>query len=407
MIDLSTFVTTAQRRLALLAAGVLLVAACTPAASSAPSTAASSAPSTAASAPPASVAPASVEPSTAAAPDADAIIAAAGITTDASFCGTKPIKLGIHDGFGANSWSQASMAAVRSEAAKCSNVEQVVLIGGGDLQKSISDVNSLVTQGVDALVIIPDFGEAQLPSLQAATAAGVKVIPWAADPNGTDGTDYVSYVDWSSPEAGQMWADWMVKALNGTGKVVMLGGPAGNPVTAGQLASIKTVFQANSGMELLTGYDEWPVTNWDPATAQQQMSALLAQYPQIDGVISDYGTDLAAAVRAFQTANRPLVPMASLEANDLACGFEANKAANPKYELATISSRNWLGRVAARKAIAAAEGVENSEPSTYILPFFEDTLGGKAMQCDSTLAPDQYLSNKLTAEDLAKYGKVE
>jgi ribose transport system substrate-binding protein len=404
MIDQTTGVTTVQRRLALLAASALLVVAC---GSGTTSTAPSSAPTEAASEAPASEAPASAEATSGAAPTAEEIIAAAGITDDTSFCGTAPIKLGIHDGFGANPWSQASMAAVRSEAAKCANVEQIVVIGGGDLQKSISDVNALVTQGVNGLVIIPDFGEVQLPSLQAATAAGVKVVPWAADPNGTDGTDYVTYVDWSSPEAGRMWAEWMVGALGGTGKVVMLGGPAGNPVTAGQLASIKTVFEANPGMELLTGYEEWPVTNWDPATAQQQMSALLAQFPEIDGVISDYGTDLAAAVRAFQTANRELVPMATLEANDLACQFEANKAANPKYELATISSRNWLGRVATRKAIAAAQGIDNAEPSTYILPFFEDTLGGLSMQCDESLSPDQYLSNKLTAEDLATYGKVD
>lgn len=392
------------RRLGLLAAGALIATACgtTSPASSAPSSAPSVAPSVA----PASDGP-SVAPSAAVAPTAEEIIAAAGITDDTSFCGTEPIRLGIHDGFGVNPWSQASMAAVRSEAAKCPNVEQIVLIGGGDLQKSISDVSALVTQGVDALVIIPDWGEAQLASLQAATAAGVQVVPWGADPNGTDGTDYVSYVDWSSPEAGRMWAEWMVGALGGEGNVVMLGGPAGNPVTAGQLASIKEVFEADPGMNLLTGYEEWPVTNWDPATAQTQMAALLAQHPDIDGVISDYGTDLAAAIRAFEAAGRELVPMGSLEANALACDFEADKAANPKFELATISSRNWLGRVATRKAIAAAAGVPNEEPSTYSLPFFEDTLGGLPMQCDPSLSPDQYLSNRLTAEDLETFGKVE
>ena len=43
--------------------------------------------------------------------------------------------------------------------------------------------------------------QAQLASIQAATAAGVKVVPWGADPGGTPGKDYVSYVDWSSPVA--------------------------------------------------------------------------------------------------------------------------------------------------------------------------------------------------------------
>ena len=68
---------------------------------------------------------------------ADQILATSGVTNDTSFCGTKNITLGIHDGFGINGWSQSSMAAVRSEAAKCANVKQVVRIGQGDLQKSI------------------------------------------------------------------------------------------------------------------------------------------------------------------------------------------------------------------------------------------------------------------------------
>jgi ribose transport system substrate-binding protein len=89
----------------------------------------------------------------------DQIINAAGKTNDKSFCGTKPIVLGIHDGFGINGWSKSSMAAVRSEAAKCPNVKQIVRIGQGDLQKSIADVNGMVAQGINALVIIPDFGK--------------------------------------------------------------------------------------------------------------------------------------------------------------------------------------------------------------------------------------------------------
>ena len=221
--------------------------------------------------------------------------ATSGTFSNLPFCGTKPITLGIHDGFGINAWSQESYAAVRSEAAKCSNVKQIVVLGGGDLQKSISDVNSMVAQGAKAIVMIPDFGQAQLASIQAATAAGVKVVPWGADPGGTPGKDYVSYVDWSSPIAGTMWANWMVKLLDGKGKVVFLGGPAGNPVTTGQLKSIVKVFAKHPGMKLLTGTKTWPVTNWDPATAQKQMAALLAKYPKIDGLISDYSTDALAA----------------------------------------------------------------------------------------------------------------
>jgi ribose transport system substrate-binding protein len=333
-------------------------------------------------------------------------LSSAGKTDSSAFCGTQPITLAVHDGFGVNAWSQASLAAVRSEAAKCSNVTTVVQIGEGDLQKSISQVNSMVAQGAQALVLIPDFGQAQLASIKSATDAGTKVVPWAADPGGVPGTDYVTYVDWSSPDAGTLWAQWMVKTLGGKGNVVFIGGPAGNPVTAGQLKSVVQVFSQNPGMKLLTGDKDWPVTNWDPATAQKVMASLLAKYPQIDGIISDYGTDALAATRAMQAAGRPLVPMATLEANGLGCLYQKEKAAGDTgFQLATISARNWLGRVAARQAIAAAEGIKIDEPSTFHLPLIEDSKAGLEPKCDSSQGDDFYNSNQITAEDLAKYGK--
>jgi ribose transport system substrate-binding protein len=331
--------------------------------------------------------------------------AVGGVATDTSFCGTKAITLGISDGYGVNAWSQASYAAVRSEAAKCSNVKQIAIGAGGDISKANSDVNSMVSQGINALVIIPDAGgPAQLPAIQAATAAGVSVVPWASDPSGVAGTDYLTYVDWNTVDAGTKWATWMVTALKGTGNVVFLGGPAGVAVGTQELQGMKTVFDANPGMKLLTGYTDWGVTNWDPATAQKVMAALLAKYPQIDGVISNYGTDADAAVRAFQAAGRPLVPIATLEEVGLSCNFATLQAKNPKYQLATISSRNWLGRIAARKAIAAAEGIPNTEPSSYDLPIYTNTLSA-APVCDSALPAAQDSSNFLTNAELTQWGK--
>jgi ribose transport system substrate-binding protein len=332
-------------------------------------------------------------------------IATTAITKDKSFCGTKPITLAVLDGFGINTWSQASYAAVRSEAAKCSNVKQLVLAGGGDLNKMIADVNTAVTQGANAMTIIPDFGKAELAAIQAATKAGVKVVPWGADASGKDGVDFVTYVDWIDPAAGTMWANWMVQALHGKGNVIFTGGPAGNPVGLGQLKNIVKVFAKHPGMKLLTGNTAFGVTNWDPATAQKLGSALVAKYPKIDGIIANFGTDALAIIRAFQASGRKLVPVAALDANGLSCLYKTTRKSAPQFQISTISNRNWLGRIAARKAIAAAEGIANPEPSRFILPFYENTLSSSKVFCNPKLPPDFYLSNNISPDTVKKYGK--
>ena len=64
----------------------------------------------------------------------------------------------------------------------------------------------------------------------------------AAYPAGND-KDYVAYLDWDEHYAGAAWAEWVAKALHGEGNVVFLGGPAGNPVSAHELACVVDTFK--------------------------------------------------------------------------------------------------------------------------------------------------------------------
>jgi len=331
-----------------------------------------------------------------------------GSTTTAStgaggdWCGPKEITLGIQDGGGLNGWSKESLKQVKLEAAKCPQIKKTIVVNAGfDPQKAISGLTGLVAQGSNAVVIIPDAGgPAELPGIRSATQRGVKVVPWAADPTGTPGKDFVDYVDWDTKEAGKTWGTWLAKQLDGKGNVIFLGGPAGNAVDTGTLAGAVEAFKATPGIKVVTGDTTPAVANWDPAQTQKVTAGLITKNPQIDGIIVADGQSAAGAVRAFKAAGKKVPPIATLEANEIACDWKEAQGSKDAFPLATISARNWLGRYAVRKAVAAANG--NTDPSLSIvsLPLFEDSEGGTKPICKADEAPDSFFSNLQTDDEL-------
>jgi ribose transport system substrate-binding protein len=315
-------------------------------------------------------------------------------------CGSKPIRVALVDGFGGNSWRRITRAEYEDEAKKCPNIKEVLYSDGqNNPQKTISDIQSLVAQGVEAIVVFPDAGPAMLPAIRAAHKAGVAIVAYTASPGGKPGVDYLDFIAPNTPSDGATWAKWVAKTLNGQGKVVFLGGTPGNLQSQAELEGIKKVFADYPKIELLGG---GPVdTNWDPAETQRVVSGLLTRYPEIDAIISDYGGGSVGGIRAFINAKRPLVPWAANDANEFACLWQENKGANPNYQMMTVSSRTWLVRVALRKAVAKAEGVDDPEPSIVNQPVVEDSTDPKLPpKCDSSLPPDAIFSSQLPADKL-------
>jgi len=193
-----------------------------------------------------------------------------------------------------------------------------------------------------------------------------------------------------------------VKQLNGKGNVIVLGGTPGNPTSAAMAEGWKAVFDKHPGIKVLEG----PVdTNWDPAEAQRVMASMLAKYPQIDAVMSDYGLGSMGALRAFVAAGRKIPLWPGQDANELGCFWEDHKADNPDFKLATVTARTWLVRVALRKAVGAVQGISDTEPSIIVLPLAEDSTSSDpalAPKCVRTLPPDAILSTMLPKEKLEK-----
>ncbi len=314
-----------------------------------------------------------------------------------SWCGEEEISLALADGFGDNNWRKITRAEAENEAAQCPSVTEFIYTDGqGDTQKSISDLEGLTAQGVDAAVVFPDAGKAMLPAITNMFHAGVVTVPYRVFPGGEEGTNYDYYISTDFKKAGVLWGEWLLKALPKGGKVLPLGGPAGNTQSIEEYEGMAEVINGH-GIELI-GEQPFSVTNWDPAKTQQVVTANLAKYPEIDAITTDFGAALASAFPAFEQAGREIPPIATEDSNELSC--DQKKIGFPLF---TVDSQNWMVRTAVQFAVAKATGGEVPASTEVPQKAFEDSITGKphGVECNEKLSGEAILSSHLSEAELA------
>jgi ribose transport system substrate-binding protein len=313
------------------------------------------------------------------------------------FCGTKPITVALADGFGGNAWRKTSRALFTADAGKCKNIKKIIYTDAQDNpQKAISDINSLVAQHVNVIVVFADAGEALLPTIKKATAAGVKVVPYVGSPGGVPGKDYVAFVSEDIQSYGATLAAWTIKHMNYQGNLVMLGGIAGNSYSQAVFNGVKAESAKYPKIHLLN--PGGPIaTDWVPGTTQQVVAGLITKYGTINGIVSDYGGGSVGGIRAFLAAGKPIPVWSANDSNSFACLWYQYHKTQPDYEIATESSRNWTVEVALNKGLAAYNGIIDPEPDTYELNIIEDSTNPSMMpKCVPSLPQDAILSSGLT-----------
>ena len=303
----------------------------------------------------------------------------------------------LADGFGDNNWRKITRAEAEAEAATCPSVTEVIYTDGqGDTQKSISDLEGLTAQGVNAAVVFPDAGKAMLPAITNMYKAGVVTVPYRVFPGGEAGVNYNTYVETDFKEAGKLWGEWLLKALPKGGKVLPLGGPAGNTQSEEEYEGMAEVVEGH-GIEMI-GEQPFSATDWEPAKTQQVVTANLVKYPEIDAITTDLGAALATAFPAFKQAGREIPPIATEDSNELSC-IQKKEG----FPLFTVDSQNWMVRTAVQFAVA--EATEGTPPSSNLVPQkpFEDSISGKPnpVMCNEKLSGEAILSSHLSEEELA------
>lgn len=210
-----------------------------------------------------------------------------------------PWKIGYANASTANSFRQFTVAALYWIADQYPElVKEIVITNANDsIPKQISDMEDLVTKGVDVIILAAASKDALVPAVDKAMAAGIPVIILE---RALAGENYATYIDVNVPAIATAQAQGVVDALGGKGNIVTFGIKPGIGTAVDQETAIKKVLAANPGIKQLA-FDYGQVSL---SVGKTLMETWLKTYPQIDGVLGWSGTEIRGAVEAAKEAGR-------------------------------------------------------------------------------------------------------
>jgi len=270
--------------------------------------------------------------------------------------------------FSGNSWSVQLAKEFEAEAEKHKDKVDVAYTESElKADKQVSNIEDMITKGVDAIILTPISPTAVIPVLKKAEAKGIKIVLLASS---IKSDDYDALVTVDDVDFGKAGAEWLAEKLDGKGKIIALNGISGISASDDRWTGAKEVFDAHPDIEVISVVD----AGWDYAKAKVAVSNLLAANPDIDGVWSQGGSMTLGAIDAFEAAQRPLVPMTGEDNNGYLKRWAALQADG--FESVAPSKPTWLGSEALLVAIDLLEGKTVEKNKIYDVPMISaDNLG--------------------------------
>jgi ribose transport system substrate-binding protein len=138
------------------------------------------------------------------------------------------IKIGFSQGTMESSWRVNMVEGNKKYAeANLPDVELIITNGENNASKQVSDVESLIAQGVKTLIISPVTADALTPVVKQAMDAGIPVVTLDRKVN----TDVTLHVGADNKLIGEKAGNYICQVLNGKGNVIEIQGTAGASAT--------------------------------------------------------------------------------------------------------------------------------------------------------------------------------
>ncbi|MEO1780169.1 MAG: D-xylose ABC transporter substrate-binding protein [Pseudomonadota bacterium] len=250
--------------------------------------------------------------------------------------------------------------------------------------KQLSDIESLIAQGVDALIILAQDASAIGPAVQAAADEEIPVV--AYDRLIEDERAY--YLTFDNVEVGRMQARAVLEAQP-AGRYVMIKGSPTDPNADFLRGGQQEVLQAAIDAGDIEIVGEAYTDGWVPANAQKNMEQILtANDNGVDAVVASNDGTAGGVVAALTAQGMEGIPVS---------GQDGDHAALNRVALGTQTVSVWkdaraLGTAAGEIAVALAGGTALADIDGTVQ--FE-TPGGNTMNA-TLLAPEPITKDNLS-----------
>ena len=276
--------------------------------------------------------------------------------------------VGVSNTLQGNGWREQMICSINAEAKASGKVAKVTTVNRNtDTAGQIEDMRTLISAGVDIIVLNPTSDVALNPVIKEATDKGITVV--AVDQAVTEPSAYVLSND--QENYGYLGAKWLFEKLGGTGKVVYMRGIDGVPADTARNTGFQRALAEFPNIEIV----KETFTGWDPATGASQIQDIFSSGIEFDGIWTS-GIDIPI-VEAFKSANRAFVPIVGADNNKFV-SYLNTEAANGLVG-AAVTNPPPVGGAGLNLALKVKAGTQTARVVTLTPEVWDNTTAeGKA-----------------------------
>ena len=244
-----------------------------------------------------------------------------------------------------NTWRVQMVEELKYEASLHPEIsEMIVSDAGGDVNQQVADIESLITRGVDAILVAPGSEVALNNALEKAYAADIPVIIFSS--NATP-KNYTVKLLADDAQFGRDGAEYLAEAMGGKGNIISIRGISGNSIDNDRWRGVEEVLADYPDMKVIDeGFADWAYDK-----GKQVCESLLIAHPDVQGIWSSGGAMTQACAEVLEENGLPMVPMTG-EANN---GFLRTWKDKGLQSVAPISP-TWFGQQGVVAALRVLEG---------------------------------------------------